>query len=165
MTDETTGPDSEPIDAEKVVYDGGWRLGGPYTPELLNSAIDTADQLLRWANHATDNTRSQAFRSAPELYPTLGNLVALTAKLQQLLGQIGRWSDTLVDDRTLRHAGHRADAVAANRMAAEEGALEMSAALFNAESPVGSLLRLLTTAHGQLGNLYHEREAAGGEGE
>lgn len=149
-----TIPDPETLVAQH------WPLDGPYSPELLASALDTAAELIRYACRATvAGRRSTALRSAPELYTSIGHLVTVAARMGNLANRLADFTTfTLPADPDLRHDQYSTEPPSMSRQMAIDTAFDAAVKLGLARDNAGDLARALGEAHEQLGHLYHEQE-------
>lgn len=126
-----------------------WPLHGPYSPERTEGAAQTAAELVRYLNYATQSA-SDGVPAAATAYRTVGGLQATAGGLEQTLSQLNRhvqrWSenavlydDTACDDHAA--AAARVDSA--------------SAALEDAVLVARSLTHALARVHRELGHLGH----------
>lgn len=69
----------------------------------LRTAIATAAELVRYANHVTLDNPDTTMEYAGELYAVVGTVAGLLERLPQMLRQISNRAFVLADDPTLRH--------------------------------------------------------------
>lgn len=140
-------------DPEELV-DQYWPRYGPYSPQRLETALDAAAELLRYAAYATEaGASSPALATAPDGYQALGALGNAVYRLHDLARRLAAAAGALSHDPSLRHDQHRTQpdrAAAAAHAAAED--LSQAAVLAH------ELGRIVGRAHNQLVHLYHQRE-------
>lgn len=141
-------------DAESVVGQF-WPRHGPYSPERTAGAAQTAAELVRYLNHATqsDPSGGDGLPTAVTAYRTVGGLQAAAGGLEQTLSQLDRhvqrWNETaaLYDDTASRD----------EQAAATARAEPAHAALDDAVLVARSLAHALARVHRELGHLGHHQ--------
>jgi len=114
---------------------------GPYSSEHTQTAASLASELVRYLNHATNDTRD-AVQALP--YPAITSSViasakVLTQRLEQLLGQLADREDQHAADPELRSYGRNTPPAIIAGTVAED--------LRAAAQAVGQATELLERAH------------------
>lgn len=107
----------------------------------LRTAIATAAELVRYANHVTLDNPDTTMEFAGELYAVVGTVAGLLERMPQLLRQISNRTFVLADDPTLRHTrGDDPEAVM----------IEAATLLHKASSLMGASMDAARKAHTKL---------------
>lgn len=145
------------FDPEMFIAAHGWRMDGPHSPDRLASALQTAAELIRYANHATLSRRLVTTMQAQECDPVLGALATMASRFGDLTNRLADYASfTLAADPTLRHDQHTQPGE--SRQAASDAAFTAAVKLTHARDLAGELAGALREAHGELSHLYHEEK-------
>ncbi|RJQ70577.1 hypothetical protein D5S17_29040 [Pseudonocardiaceae bacterium YIM PH 21723] len=105
-------------DGYKVVAEH-FPLDGPYSEDHTRAAATAIAELVRYLNHATQRTTSDAVPYASVAGSVASNLSATLHGMKQLADQIGRHAEQWATEPGIRHDGGEDPAVALYEAVAE----------------------------------------------